>query len=101
MSSILPINEKWRIELDEYSWAIAKHSPRKDKNRKQWEQVAWFKTPLQAAESVRERLLSDSEVNGVDEFLSSLSESTRLITDAIKSSELPDSWLAAKKLVDS
>ena len=100
MCLIVPITDKWRIELDECSWAVAKHQPRKDKKRKQWEQVSWHRTLHQAAENVRERLLSNSEAYGVDEVLKAISSSTQLITDAIKESEAPDSWLAAKEVAD-
>lgn len=96
MSVIIPINNEWRIELEEYSWAVAKYRPRADMSKKQWEQVTWHRTLRQAAENVRERLLFDSEAYGVDEAINAMSDSTRLIAESIKESGVLDSWNAVK-----
>jgi hypothetical protein len=51
----------------------------------------------QAGESLVKRLVSESELEGVDEIINALSTSTLLITNAIIESGIPDSWLEAKQ----
>lgn len=96
MSIIIPVNEKFRIEFDGYSWAVAIRKPRKDETRKQWQQVAWHKNLIHAAESLRRWIISDSEASGIDEVIRALSTSTALIVQAIQDAALPNSWLEVK-----
>ena len=95
----IPINDQWRIELDEYSWAVAQYVPRKDKSRKQWQQISWHMTLEQAAQSLAERLLSDTQAHTLDEVLAAQRAGFALISDAIAKSGIANSWLDEKRRV--
>lgn len=95
--AIFPISDRYRIELDEYSWAIAVYTPRKDKNRKQWTQSAWFRTLNQAAEHLRDKLTDESDAKHLDEAIAAVRDSAQLVAAAIERAGIPDSWLEAKK----
>jgi hypothetical protein len=97
----IPVNDKWRIELDEYSWAVAHHAPRKNKSRKQWQQVSWHMTLEQAAQSLAERLLSDAEAHALGEVLSAQREGFALMAGAIQMSGISNSWLDQKNRIAS
>ena len=94
MSVIIPINEKYRIRLDTYSWMICYWKPRsKHSKGGTWEGFSWHRTLQQAGETLVKRLASESEPEGIDEVINALSSSTLLIANAIIESGIPDSWL--------
>ena len=98
MSLIIPVNKKYCIQLDNYSWMVCYWRPRKKHpNGGTWEGLSWHKTLLHAGENLVKRLVSESELDGVDEVLNALSDSTQLITNAIIESGIPNTWLNAKK----
>ena len=98
MSAIIPINKKYRIQLDNNSWMVCYWKPRnKHPDGGTWAGSSWHRTLQQAGESLVKRLVSESELEGVDEIINALSTSTLLITNAIIESGIPDSWLEAKQ----
>ena len=98
MSAIIPINKKYRIQLDTASWMVCRWKPRnKHSNGGTWEGITWHRTLQQAGESLVKCLVSESELEGVDEILNALSTSPLLVTNAIIESGIPDSWLEAKQ----
>lgn len=95
MSVIIPVNKDYRIELDQFSWAIAKHRPRNKSTRKQWEQISWHRTLQQAGEALAILLVAQDELEGIDEVINAVRASTTLIAAAITDSHYPDSWAGA------
>ena len=93
MSAIIPIDDKYRIELDRDSWQVARwnnHPSHKDGGS--WETVDGFKSLQQAGESLQRRLVAEDELEGVQEVIEALHGSARLIAMAIAGSQYPDSW---------
>ena len=102
MSAIIPINEKYRIQLDSNSWTVCYWKPRKQhSNDGNWEGLTWHRTLQQAGESLVRRLVSESDLEGIDEIMNALSASSLLIANAILESRIPDSWLDAKQRFES
>lgn len=97
MSAIIPINDKYRIELDLFNWAVAKRRPRVDPAKKQWEQVSWHKTLQQAGEWLARRLVAEDDLEGIDEVIHATRFAALLIADAIAESPIPDSWREANQ----
>ena len=95
--TVIPVSDTWRIELDECSWAIAKHQPRKDTRRKQWTQISWFPTLEQAAQSLAQRLLHDHQCKPLAEVLEAQRRGSAMIADAIAGSGFANSWLEQKR----
>ena len=98
MSVIIPVNKDYRIELDQFSWAIAKHRPRNKSTRKQWEQISWHRTLQQAGEALAILLVAQDELEGIDEVIAAIRTASTLIATAIKESPHPDSWPEANVL---
>ena len=98
MSAIIPINKKYRIQLDTRSWSVCCWKPKnKHPDGGIWEGISWHKTLQQAGESLVTRMVSESELEGIDEIINALSASSRLIANAIIESGIHDSWLEAKQ----
>jgi hypothetical protein len=96
ITAIIPINARYRIELDTCSWAVSE--PRTRKGETVWEQRHWFRSLKQAGEWLVQRLIAEHELAGVDEIIAALHASSRLIANAIVESGIPDSWRDAHSL---
>ncbi len=101
MTAIIPINDKYRIEADEYLWAVSTYAPRKNKSREQWEHVSCHKTLLQAAEDVRKRTIFEGESYVIDEVIQAISASNDLISSSIRNARIPNDWSKAKDFYSS
>ena len=98
MSAVIPINKKYQIKLDGKCWAVCYWKPRNDyPNNGTWEGLSWHNTLQQAGESLVRRLLSEDQLEGVDEIINALAHSTLLIANAIKDSSIPDFGPQANK----
>jgi hypothetical protein len=101
MSAIIPINSKYRIELDSFSWQLSKWKPRKShKYGGRYEGIAWYPTLQQAGESLTRHLVGEDDLEGVDEVIRALHASSALIAAAIKEGPSPDSFSKAKERFD-
>ncbi len=97
MTAIIPVNEKFRIELDVFAWQVSRWKTRKGHAAGgNWEGISWHRTLQQAGESLAKRLVARQDLEGLNEVISALSAASRLIPAAIIESGLPDSWRAAK-----
>jgi len=92
MSAIIPINNKYCIKLDNYSWMVCHWRP-KNKLPKggAWEGMSWHNSLQHAGESLVKRLVSESNLEGIDEILNALSVSTQTISNAIIESGMSNS----------
>ncbi len=99
MTAFIPINEKYRIELDHAAWQVSKWKPRKRHPESgAFEGITWHRTLQQAGEYLIHRLLYEEEgLEGTQEIIDALHASSRLIAIAIKEGPLPDSWVDAKR----
>ncbi|MCU7801940.1 MAG: hypothetical protein KZQ96_01990 [Candidatus Thiodiazotropha sp. (ex Lucinoma borealis)] len=94
MTAIIPINENYRIELDQNSWQVSKWRTRnKHPDGGNWEGISWHRTLEAAGESVSLRLLSEDDLSSVQEIIEVLHASSSLIARAIVQSTFHDSWL--------
>lgn len=99
MSAIIPINNKYRIELDTNSCHVSYWMPRNSHpNNGTWECKSWHKTLQKAGESLVQRLVSEEDLEGLDEIINAIASSSRLIATAISESGILSSWLSAKKI---
>jgi len=84
MSTIIPINERYQIELDDGNWIVAKwkictNHPAGGK----WVGVSDHRTLQQAGESLLLRFVSDEELSGVQEVCNALQSASTHIARAI------------------
>ena len=101
MSAIIPINDKYRIQLDTYSWMVCYWKPRSSHPKGgTWEAKTWHKTLHQAGEQLVWHMVCEDEIEGIDEILSALADASRLVANAIMDSGIADSWLEAKNQFD-
>jgi hypothetical protein len=97
MTAIIPINDKYRIELDKYCWAVCYWKPRSSHPEGgTWEGKSWHRTLQQAGEHLVKLSVCEDELEGIDQILNALSDASRLIASAIQESGIADSWLDAK-----
>ncbi len=102
MTAIIPIDEKYRIELDHASWQISKwKNRRKHPDGGRFEGDSWHRTLQQAGEKlVLAHLYEADRLEGIQEVIDALHASSRLIANAIKEGPIPDSWSDAKRELD-
>jgi len=79
MSAVIPVNKKYRIELDNNSWQVSFWHPRKKhSNEGAWEGLSWHRTLQKAGESLVQRLVVNEDLEGIDEVINALSVSSQL-----------------------
>ena len=94
MASIIPLNSKYRIELDTYSWQLSQWKKRQSHpDGGRWEGISWHRTLQQAGEAGQKRLIEQDDLEGVQSIINALHASSRLIAEAIVASGLPNSWM--------
>lgn len=94
MTAIIPLNTKYRIELDTYAWQISQWKNRKSRpDGGSWEGLSWHKTLQQAGDALQQRLVAQDDLEGVQSIIDALRASSHLIASAIVSSGLPNSWM--------
>ncbi len=103
MTAIIPIDETYRIEHDQFSWQVSKWKKRKNHPEGgRFEGVSWHRTLQQAGEKLVQTHLYEAErLEGIQEIIDALHASSRLIANAIKEGPLPDSWLDANRSIES
>ena len=98
MTAIIPINDDYRIELDQYSWQISKwRRLKKLPEGGKWEGISWHKTLQQACESLLGRFVTKEDLVGVQAIFDALRDSSQLIAQSIRESSYYDTWLDQKK----
>lgn len=101
MSAIIPINDKYRIQLDPCSWVVCYWKPKIGHTEGgTWEPKTWHKTLHQAGDELVRHMVCEVELEGIDEVLSALADASRLVANAIMDSGIADSWLEAKNQFD-
>lgn len=94
MSAIIPINDQYRIEIDESSWQVSKWRTRtKHPDGGNWEGISWHRTLQQAGESLVQLTVSQDDLECVPDVIEALHASSRTIARAIVQSPYHDSWL--------
>lgn len=102
MTAIIPVNDQYRIELDACSWQVSKWKRLNNHpGGGKFEGLAWYPTLQQAGESLVRRLVSEDDLEGVDEVIRGLAVASRLVAATIKECPWPDPWVAAKEAVES
>lgn len=97
MTVIIPVNDEYRIEMDQYSWQVSKWRTRnKHPDGGNWEGVTWHKTLKQAGVSLVQRSIAQDDLEGVQQIVDALHASSCLIARAILQSPYHDSWLDEK-----
>ena len=84
MSVIIPINDQYRIELDNYYWIVAvwqTDSNQPDGGR--WVSDTYHKTLQLACESLLLRFVSECDISGAQEIIEALRTTSTLIARAI------------------
>lgn len=100
MTAIIPINAEYRIELDTLSWQVSRWMPRRSRpNGGSWEGITWHPSLQKAGESLVLRLVSETNLEGVDEVINAIADASRLIAAAIKDSPWPNSWRTANEAI--
>ena len=96
--TIIPVNEKYRIELDSHSWQVSELRKRKKaENGFCWQGVAWFPRLSQCCEWLVARGLRESEVEGALQVENALNGIEQRLATAITASGLSDIALAEKR----
>lgn len=98
MAVIIPVNDHYRINLDQYSWQVSKWKRlNKHPEDGKWEGVTWHKTLQQAGECLVQRFVAQEDLEGVQEIIEALHASSQLVARSIRESAYHDSWLDEKK----
>ncbi len=94
MTAIIPISDRYRIELTTHSWQVCKWRNRNNHpDGGAFEGESWHKSLQRAGEWLVERLLAEDDLDGIQEIVEALHAASRLIAYAIKESPYPDSWI--------
>ena len=101
MTAIIPVNDKYRVELDVASWQVSRW---RNKTRHPegglYEGITWHRTLQQAGESLVRRLVAEQDLEGVQEVVEAIADASRLVAAAIERCPYPDSWLDAQTAVN-
>ena len=96
--TVIPVNDRFRVELDNYSWAVCQWKKRKSHPEGgQFEPIAWFPKLTQACQWLVRRELAESNAIGADAVIKAITRSTTRLEAAIKEAGISDSWAAAKR----
>ncbi|WP_078453662.1 hypothetical protein [Solemya velum gill symbiont] len=90
MSTIIPINGTYRIELDSYSWQVTKSRIKQGKTC--WVGITWHRTLEQACHSLLERMVAEADVVGVKAVIDAVQDATAQIAHALEQSSIHNSW---------
>jgi hypothetical protein len=97
--TVIPINDRYRIELDTHSWQISKLKRHKKYPDGYWQGVVWFPRLSQCYEWLTEQGLRESDVQGAAEVVRVLSGLVASLEASIQRSDMENSWLAEQKRV--
>jgi len=78
---ILPIDDKYRIEGDRYSWSIQK--PKIRKGHTAWGSINWFTSIEHAVNHLGEMMVRTSDAQTLGEALAEIERVTTLLTHAL------------------
>ena len=95
---ILEINGEYRIELDKYSWAISKYSPKTERNKTdKWQQIRWYPTLEQACQGLIHPTLMATPTEDINKLIEAVQRLSTDVQKAIKDSGLPNSTPSEEK----
>lgn len=87
MSTIIPINKKYQIKLENNLWVVCKRSTSDNILEATWKPVSINKTLQKAGEWLILRMTEDDELDCVDDIINALHRATLLICTAIMESD--------------
>jgi len=98
MTIRIKINDNYCVILDQINWAVCQWQPRENSRAGGiWESTSWHRSLQQAGEYLRLRVLSQEDLDDLDEIINAISHSNDLLSSAIRDSRIPDSWRDAKE----
>ena len=102
MKTIIPISDRYQIELDRYAWQISEWVNRKNHpNSGAYEGCYWYPRLSQACEKLVKLQLAEAELVGVEAIEAALRSSTNAIGQAIKDSGLRDMYADEHRRIGS
>ena len=86
--TMIPVNDRYRIELDSHSWQISKL-----KGKSGWRGVAWFPALTQAFYWLAERGLREAGLQGAEDVVHALCTLQHALEEAINRASFEDTAL--------
>ena len=94
--TIIPINDKYRIELDKLAWQVSKWHKLKNLERYPeggtWKGESWHNSLESALRAVQRLELAESDLEGVQEVIKAIRRSECSLRFAVAASEYEDNW---------
>lgn len=99
MKSIIPVNNRYQIELDRYSWQIAQWKTlKKHPDGGKFEGTHWFPTLEMAVKKLVELQIAEADLKGTRDVIDALRASTSRLAAAIERSEHENLYAAEHRV---
>ena len=96
--TVIPINSKYRIELDQYAWQVSKlGKDKKAPGGMRWAAQAWYPRLDQCCEWLIQHGLSDAELESAEAVIRELKEMQHSLRSAIEKSPIENIALREHK----